>query len=154
MPEASDLVVQGTVSALKAIRPDLTDTIEAAAALVGSERESLRFLLKSRETKRFIVEISCNISEWREPSGLFVSITDRSNGEYLEAAPIALGFYMDALDLAGTVRVDGDAVRIMPRQSFRARMTASPYRQKLNIAVSDFCRRERPVFSKLLKWQG
>jgi hypothetical protein len=58
LSEASRLVISGTIDALKTIRSDLGETIEAAATVVASEREKLRFLLKSREIKRFIVEIS------------------------------------------------------------------------------------------------
>jgi hypothetical protein len=154
VPEASHLVVLGTIGALKAIRPDLVAPIEAAATVVESERENLRFLLKSRDTKRFIVEISCNVSEWPQPSYLFVSLTDASSGEYLEAAPIPLMMYLDALDLAGTIRVNTQSVRIVPNQSIGAQLTAIRHEQNLQMAISDFSPRERPVFSKLLKPRG
>jgi hypothetical protein len=153
MPDSSQLVMLETVNALKAIRPDLQETIEGAAKTVASERESLRFLLKSRATRRFIVEVSCNIADWPQQSSLYASLTDKSSGEYREAAPIPLQFYMDALDLAGAIKMDADTVCIIPHQSVRAQMAASRHNLAA-IPVSDFSVRQRPVFSTLLKWRG
>lgn len=153
MQEASQLVMSETVHALKTIRPDLTEAIEATAETVASQRESLRFLLKWRESKRFIVEASCNITQWPQPSSLYASLTDRSSGEYLEAEPIPLSFYMEALDLAGAIKLDTSSVRIVPHQSVHAQMTASRH-NLAPIPISDFSARQRPVFTKLLKWRG
>jgi hypothetical protein len=114
----------------------------------------LRFLLKSRETKRFVVDISSNISEWPQPSYLFVSLTDRSSGQYLESAPVELMFYQYALHLAGTVRVSTDTIRIVPNKSIGAQLTAAQHVRDLDKPISEFFPRQRPIFSKCLKLRG
>jgi hypothetical protein len=70
--DASGLVSQGTVAALKAIRPDLTLLVENAERTVSNHGDDLRFLLKSRQTKQFIVEVSFNVAVWPQPTYLFL----------------------------------------------------------------------------------
>jgi hypothetical protein len=72
--DASERVMCGTVAALKAIRPDLATTIDDAERMVRAHGDELRFLLKTRQAKRFIVDISFNIAVWPQPSRLFVSL--------------------------------------------------------------------------------
>jgi hypothetical protein len=154
IPNASELVVRGTIDALKAIRSDLSATIDTAERIVASERQNLRFLLKERQTKRFIVEISSTISDWPQPSHLVVALTDRSSGEYFDAEPVRMRFYLDALDLAGTIRVSDASILLVPNQSIGARLTASSHGGEVDKPISEFFPRQRPVMSKRLKPRG
>ena len=113
------------MAALKTIRPDLATMIEHAEQMVIDHRENLRFLLKSRQTKQFTVDVSFNIAIWSQPSHMFISLTNRSDGTFLEAPPIPLLFYDQAFDLAGAIKVSRTTVDILPNQSVAARMAAA-----------------------------
>jgi hypothetical protein len=154
MDGASEVIMRGTIGALKAIRPDLGKTIDIAADIVAAQRENLRFLLKSRETKRFVIEISSTIAEWPQPSHFFVSLTDRVTGEYFEAPPISLSVYLDALALAGTVKLDTKRVQLVPNTSIFAKLTAARHEHQLSTPIDGFIQRARPVFSKRVRRRG
>lgn len=151
--DASGLITHGTVAALKTIRPDLTTMIEHAERMVTDHRENLRFLVKSRQTKQFTVDVSFNIACWPQPSHMFLSLTNRSDGTFLEAPPMALLFYDQAFDLAGAIRVSRTAVDILPNQSVGARLVAARHGD-VHRMVTEFLPRKRPVFSKLVKRMG
>jgi hypothetical protein len=151
--DASGQVTRGTVAALKTIRPDLATMIEYAEQMVTDHSENLRFLLKSRQTKEFTVDVSFNIAIWPQPSHMFISLTNRSNGTFLEATPIPLLFYDQAFDLAGAIKVSRTAVDILPHKSVGARLTAARHGD-VHRMVSEFLPGNRPVFSKLVKRVG
>jgi hypothetical protein len=93
-PDTSDtaeVAKCGVVDALLAVRPDQTKTIRHADMVVREQGNSLRFLLKRRETKKLTIEIAFNVEPWPHPSYLFISQTDKETGTYREADPIALG---------------------------------------------------------------
>lgn len=152
--DASELVMCGTVAALKTIRPDLTTIVEDAEQMVRMHGDDLRFLLKTRQTKRFTIDISFNIAVWPHPSFLFVSLTDRSSGAFLEAPPIPVRFYAEAFDLVGAIKVTDAAAAILPNQSVGARLTSSHHGGSLVKAISEFLPRTRPMLSKLVKRRG
>jgi hypothetical protein len=152
--DASDLVTCGTVAALKAIRPDLTTIVESAEQTVRMHGDDLRFLLKTRQTKRFTIDISFNIAVWPQPSFLFVSLTDGSSGAFLEAPPIPMLFYTQAFDLAGAIKISDVAAAILPNQSVGARLTSSMYGGPLVKAITEFHPRTKPPLSKLVKRRG
>ncbi len=101
VPDATEIVMRGTVDALLTIRPDQTSTIRMAEHLVRTQGATLRFLLKQRESRLRTVQVSFSISRFPLPSLLHVSIFDRIKGSYLEAPGIPLMFYQEAFDLAG-----------------------------------------------------
>ena len=127
--------------------------VEYGEQMVTDHRENLRFLMKSRQTKRFTVDISFNIASWPQPSHMFLSLTSRSDGTFLEAPPMAVLFYDQAFDLAGTIKVSSTAVDILPNQSVGARLTAARL-GGVHRMVTEFLPRERPVFSKLVRRMG
>lgn len=153
MVEGSELVVAGTIAALKAIRPDLKAVIERAEQTVRTHGDDLRFLAKSRQTKQFTVDISFNIAVWPRPSSLFVSLTDRASGAFLDAPPIPIDFYADAFDLAGDIKVTGARAVVLPNRSVRAKLTASQHGPLVR-DISEFSPRTPPLLSKLVKWRG
>jgi hypothetical protein len=102
---ATELVMSATVAALKAIRPDMASTIETGAQIVRAHGEDLRFLLKTRQTKRYTVEISFNVAVWPRPSNVFTSLTDHSNGEFFDSPPLPISFYGDAFDYNGPIKI-------------------------------------------------
>jgi hypothetical protein len=149
--DTSTIVMDGTVAAVKAIRPDLAAAIEEAAQIVRMHGDGLRFLLKSRQTKQFVLDISFNIAVWPQPSFLFVSITDRSSGAFFEALPIPLRFHDEAFDLVGTIKVADAVATILLRQSLVGKLASQHYGGPVSISISEFLPRERPVLSKLVK---
>lgn len=76
---ASELVMTGTVAVLKAIRPDLIEMIEDAEDVVRAHGNDMRFLIKTRQTKHYCIDLSVNIPIWNEPTYLFTSITKNTN---------------------------------------------------------------------------
>jgi hypothetical protein len=131
MRNASELVMDATVVALKAIRPDLAATVETADRIVRTHGEDLRFLLKTRQMKRFNVEVSFSIAVWPQPSSVFTSLIDLSSGEFLDAPPLPIAFYSDAFDYNGPIRIS-----------------------EIEKARSEFVPRTRPPMSKLVKRRG
>jgi len=152
--DAFELVVSGTVAALKAIRPDLAATIQHAEQLAISHGDNLRFLVKTHQTKRFVVDISFNISVWPEPSFLFVSLTDRQTGAFLEAPPTPMQFYDQAFDLAGAIKVTDTTVTIRPNPSYSAMLTSAQHGGPIVKAISKFVPKDPPAMSKLVKRRG
>jgi hypothetical protein len=152
-PDASDIAIRETVSAIKAIRSDLVDVIDEADRIVSVHSHDIRFLIKTRETARFTVEVSFTVPVWPELSFLFLSLTEKESGEYREAPPMALDFYQSAFGLAGTIKVTRLDATLSPKGSLSAQLTSSwhgPFRQSL----VEFVPRERPVMSKLIKPRG
>jgi hypothetical protein len=114
VPDVLEVIMHGIVDALLALRPDQADTILYADAIVREHRDGLRFLLRRRETRKLVTEISFNIVAWPKPSYLFIGHTDKATGAYSEADPIALGWYMEGFDLLSGIRVQ-DAVNLTGR---------------------------------------
>jgi hypothetical protein len=149
--DASELVRSATIAALKAIRPDLAAVVEDAQQTVRTHGDSLRFLLKTHTTKHFVVEVSCNIAVWPQHSLLFVSITDRSSGGFLEAQPTPLQFYALALDIVGRIKITAASVEILPSQSVSARLTSGLHGGPIVKPISEFLPAVRPPLSKLIR---
>lgn len=111
VPDVEQIVMKGIVDALIALRPDCADTILRADQIVRDNRDGLRFLLKRRETKTGVIEISFNIGVWPTPSNLFISQIDNKTNTYRDAEPIALGWYDEGFDLVRGIRLK-DAVNL------------------------------------------
>ena len=78
--EAYSVVTKGIIDALIAVRPDQADTIRGADAVVGEHGSRLRFMIKRRETKNLVIEITSSIEAWPRPSQHFISHTDKVTG--------------------------------------------------------------------------
>jgi hypothetical protein len=154
VPDSTDIIVHGTIAAVKAIRPDLESLIEEAGHIAREHGDSLRFLLKVRQAKRYNIEVSCRIGVWPNPSAICVSLTDRSSGMFLDAPPISVDFYHQAFNLAGAIRVVETATEHSLGQSMAARLSSAANGGSLVIPVSEFVPSARPVFSKLIKRRG
>ena len=113
--------------------------------------DDLRFLLKSARTRQFMVDISSNIPVWPQPSLLFVSLTDRSNGECLEAPPFPMQFYTDGLDLVGKIKVSSTDLTLLPKPSFVGKLASARYGRPLVKPISEFVPTTQPAMSKLVR---
>jgi hypothetical protein len=150
LEDASELVKNATVAALKAIRPDLATLVEDAQQTVRAHGDSLRFLLKTHATRHLVVDVSCNIAVWPQPSLLFISLTDRPSGRFLEAQSMAMQFYVHALELVGKIKITSASVEILPKQSVSARLTSGLYGGPIVKPISEFQPALRPPLSKLI----
>lgn len=113
-PDALEIAMRGVVDALLVMQPDQAELIRQAEATVRDHGRNLRFLIKRRETKKLVVDISSSIEAWPKPSQLFISHTDKATGTYCEADPIDLGFYTEGFDLVPGIRLS-DAVNLQEK---------------------------------------
>lgn len=150
-PDAAEIAMSGTVAALKAIRPDCRAILDYADDVVRRHGNDLRFLLKTRRTKQFTVEISFTISVWPEPSFLFVSLIEHSSGAFLEAPPIQMQIYLDAFHLAGSIKVDTTKATVLANKSVGAKLAELRHGGPLVKTLSEFVPATRPLYSKQLK---
>ena len=151
---ASEIVVQATIDALKENRPDLADMVDGAARVTRIEADNLRLLIKSRRTKKFIIDTSLAIEAWPRPSRLFLSLIELASGAYLEAPPISVAFYHEAFDLAGQIGVNTSAITLSANGSIGAQLTSERHGGVFVRTLDDFVSVSRPVFSKLVKMRG
>ncbi|MCW5716145.1 MAG: hypothetical protein KIT43_16650 [Bauldia sp.] len=141
LSNATEIVMDATVAALRAIRPDLDVVVKAADRVVREHGKSLRFLMRTQTTKRYLIEKSFSIGVWervlrpqlaQHPSYIFTSLTDLSTGEFL----------------------DGPA-QPHPFDHYSAFMFNKPVRvSEIEARLSSFVSRERPPTSKLVKPRG
>lgn len=108
-PGTLDVIANGIVEAMIAVRPDEADAIRRADRIVREQGTDLRFLLKRRDTAKLVVEVSFNIEAWPQPSLLFIAHIDKATGIYREADPIAMGTYFEGFDLVGGIRLQDAA---------------------------------------------
>lgn len=154
VPDASEVLMRGTVEALLAIRPDQSDLIRSAEKIIRANGAEMRFLLKRHQTKKRTVEVSFSIAVWPQPSHLHVSVIDGASGGYSEAAPVALRFYDEAFDLAGAVKVTEAATTVEPNDSFRAKLASAEHGGPLSFDLAAFVPRTKPVTSQPVKRRG
>lgn len=154
VPDASEVVIRGTVEALLTIRPDQSDSIKNAEKIVRASGAETRFLLKRHQTKKRTVEVSFSIAAWPQPSHLHVSVIDGASGSYSEADPVALRFYHEAFDLAGAVKVTEAAAIVEPNNSFRAKLASVEHGGPLSFDLAAFAPGTKPVTSQLVKRRG
>lgn len=110
-----EVIMQGIVDALLALRPDQAETILYADTVVREHRDGLRFLIRRSETRKIVTETSFNIVAWPKPSYLFIAQTEKATGTYSEADPIALDWYMEAFSPLSRIRLH-DAVNLTERR--------------------------------------
>ena len=144
-------IATSVVAALKAVRPDLESMIDEAAKIVLTHGDELRLLARVRETKSVTVEVSFVLAPHPKPSQLFVSLTDRSTGEYFEAAPVPLLLYNQAFALSSSIRVSTGRIELSPGKSIFAKLSSMLHGGPLGSELSEFQPRPRPQFSKLIK---
>ena len=152
--DTSDIVKQGTVAALTAIRPDLAAAINRADEIVRMGGEELFFPLKAHKTRKHVLEVSFNIAPWPRPSQLLVGLTLAGDGRYLEAEPVPIQIYSDAFDLCGQVRLLQTQARVLPNESVSAGLTSVRHGGALTFSIFDFKPARRRVYSKQVKRRG
>ena len=120
VPNSDELVMHGTVAALKAIRPDCGDIIDEADRLARRYKCQLRFLIKSRSQTRLLMKITSTISVWPDPCQLFVTLTDTQANRSIAADPVPLGFYSDAFRHARHITVQAVKLDLSTSENTKA----------------------------------
>lgn len=151
--DADAVAIEAIVGCLKALKPEDAALIERAAGIVAATGADCRFLLRVKETAKQIMEVSTTIAAWRDPSRLFVALTDKATGAYREAPPAEVEFYDDGVLLAGKIKIARDDVALVPRTSTPAQIIAARRGGGLSWHVDDFVAAERPVMSALLRFR-
>ena len=111
--ETTEAVLRGTVAALKRIRPDACDLIDSADNAVRQHGADLRFLIKSKPYKKYVLKAASTIVAQPDPSLLYVSVTNRESGAFAEVVPIPLGVYTNAFDDAASIGIRDIEVRAL-----------------------------------------
>jgi hypothetical protein len=154
-PDADEIIMRGIVDACLAIKPEQSEVIRLSDAVVRQNAESLRFLVKSHDTKKFKVEVSFNISIWPNPSFLYVTLTNKLDGITVEAPPTALDFYDSALSLVDTIKLDKESITIRPKKSFSGSFVSARIGGPVTFDFADFePNPSSPVFSKPVRPRG
>jgi hypothetical protein len=152
--DTTKIVAQGTVAALKTIRPDLAATVDRADDIVRANGEELFFPLKVHRTQKYVLTISFNIAVWPRPSQLLATLTIESEGSYLEAEPHPIQIFTDAFDLCGQVRLLQKHARVLPNESVSATLASLRHGGPLTFTIDDFKPAPTRVYSKLVKRRG
>lgn len=143
----------GLIAVLKILQPDDAVTIDKAAEAVRANGNGCRFLLKVKDTAKQVVEISTTIAAFREPSLLYVAVTDKAAGTYREAPPAKIQSYDDGVYLAGKIKIARRGVEIAPRTSYMARLIVEKNPDAATWSIDEFVEAERPAMSGLLKFR-
>jgi hypothetical protein len=151
-PDASMIAIDSTIKVLQTIRPDLTLTFSDFDKLLRLNGDKLRFLLRTHRTRNFLLEVSFNLPIWKQSTFLYLSLTKRNSGEYLEAPPFSLEFYSDAVSLSGSVKWNDDTFHVLPKKSNSSQFVADKYNISIRRHASEFAlKSEQPLLSNLLK---
>lgn len=151
--DAATVAAQSVIACLKTLKPEDAELIDRAAQIVSATGADCRFLLKVKETTKEVMEISTTIAAWPTPSLLYVGVTDKATGAYLQAPPAQVRFYDDSVLLAGKVKIARRSVDLVSRTSVPARMVADRQGGDLSWHRDDFVEAERPTMSSLLKFR-
>lgn len=143
----------GLIAVLKSLKPDDALMIDKAAEIVRARGSDCRFLLKVKDTTKQVVEISTTIAAFREPSLLYVAVTDKATGTYHEAPPVKIQSYDDGVYLAGKVKIARREVEIFPRASYLARLIVEKNPNAATWSIDEFVESDRPLMSGLLTFK-
>lgn len=97
--------IKKTVEALKLLLPNDTKLVDKAVQVVRQYGSDLRFLVREKVYKRYILKIGVTITVHPEPSRLYVTIIDRESGHKSETSPIPVGFPYSVFDDASSIRL-------------------------------------------------
>lgn len=151
VPKAKEIAIDGTIAALKAIRPEKAGLIDQAAKVIKTNSDQTRFLIKTKERKDYRIDIAISIGVWRDPSYFHVSLTDQDTGKFLDAPAIPILFPDHGFELAGSVSIVKGVVQLKAHPSFTANLTAGQYEWPPHLPVSAFSKlEEKPLYSKLV----
>lgn len=142
----------GIVAALSALAPHERPNIDEAARIVAEAGDECQFLIRSKDTAKHVIDVSTTIG-FPKPSRMIVSLTDKATGAYLEAPPVAMKGYDDAVSLAGKVKVINKAVAVASRASTPAQIITKQYGDDFRWSVDDFSPAATPTRSGLLKFR-
>lgn len=129
-PDFHRIAENATVKVLKFIRPDMAATIDEASKVVARHGDALRFLLKTKITKNYIVDEYASILEFPTACNIFTSLTDRVTGKFYESPPFPVIGFPAFHFTTGPIKIT-EILKDFPQ----------------------FIEKERPVMSKLLKFR-
>ncbi|MBM9463428.1 hypothetical protein JL108_08195 [Aeromicrobium sp. YIM 150415] len=147
--EADRVAMEAVELSLTALAPQHAGSIARAAETVREAGADCRFLLRRKETTKEVVKCSSTIATWPAASRLFVSLTDKTTGEYREAPPIEVKVYDHAVYLAGKIKRTREGIGLDPRGSYPAQLISSDT-GTLGWDLDELTPAERPPMSGLL----
>lgn len=145
--DAEEIALRGTVAALKTIRPDADKLIDEADRVVRLHGGELRFLIKSKSYKRYILRVATTIAVFPAPSMMCVSIEDKESGAFAELEPIPTTFYDQTFEDAPSIGIRDVEIEAAPGGALTARWS----RRLRPDGVNALPARQKPCYSKLVK---
>ncbi len=147
-----EVAMRGTVAALKALCPDAKDLIDAADQAVRAYGGDLRFLVRAKPYKDYVLQAATTISVHPNPTTLYFSVLSRTSGETVELPPIEGGMYFQAFSETSGIRLSDIEIRRSADGKLLAKwQTDAVLAAKENAQV---CSGARPsCYSKMVKSQ-
>jgi hypothetical protein len=149
---AVEVALRGTAAALKSIRPDACELIDRADKAVRQHGADLRFLIRSKPYKQYILKVASTIAAHPNPSLLYVSVTDRESGVFVEVAPVPVSFCGNAFSDAASIGIRDIEVGVSSNGELSAQWSEK-LRHGWPSVVKDAHQVVEPFYSKLVKRQ-
>jgi hypothetical protein len=112
----------------------LLEKVRAELDAAGSE---LEILYKVKETATYRVTITYQIRPQGTDSVAWIEYRDKHKDVGGKKRLTALQFYEDIFPLVGSIAVSGGAIRVKPRDSFKARLDTKRYRVPFVVLVEE-----------------
>ena len=113
--------------------------VEAQILEHGAELEIER---KVKETRSYRAVVSYQVLPYGQPTPLYVEYQDHKTGARGKKEVLRLKDFEDVFPLVGSVSVVGGILRLLPRNSFRARAAARGYQTPIEVPVTDLLMNE------------
>lgn len=148
--DADRVAIDAVERALSALNPQESGRVLQASKLVAGVGDGTRFLLRSKESVREVLEVCTTIATSPAPSRVTLSVTDMATGVYRESPAIHVPVYDDGVYLAGKIRKDRDRVSLDPRGTYPAQLIRSGF-VEFGWRLDQLVETDRPTISGLLK---
>jgi hypothetical protein len=131
-------VQDATIQMVLHLRPDARELIQAVQTRLLSEGPRARILRLAAEKARHRIEVSFDVPNRGDTSYLYVAMVEKTSGRRSEAPPLPLRDFNDAFALVDSIDLTKDDVRLKPRKSLRASLSAQRYSTPILVPLSSF----------------
>jgi hypothetical protein len=132
------LVADATFRALEALvarDPDEMAKLAVVRSELATHGSEIEILLLTKKTKRHRITISYQIRPHGRDSVGWIEYEDLRTNERAKAPFVRLFFLDDIYPLVGAVAVNGDAITLKPRTSFKASLYNEHYAHPIEVSI-------------------